>query len=161
MAGLLEPATYESRKCRFGNPVDRLLSHALSNAESAIIQSRSRNGTEIPIIAMGTWEGSMKLPHRRHFLHLAAGVAALPAIAGIVKAGTRTSAPTRIAIAYAGAVMPPSQFLVQSPRNRVIRETWPDVRLVRDPTGAAIGKEAEFGYLGVQSFWRLPNTEQT
>jgi tripartite-type tricarboxylate transporter receptor subunit TctC len=28
----------------------------------------------------GSWEGTMKLPHRRQFLHLAAGAAALPAV---------------------------------------------------------------------------------
>jgi hypothetical protein len=36
---------------------------------------------------------AMKLPHRRQFLHLAAGVAALPAISSIVGAQTYPRAP--------------------------------------------------------------------
>jgi ABC-type nitrate/sulfonate/bicarbonate transport system substrate-binding protein len=115
-----------------------------------IFQSCSGNGrAEISIIAMGTWEASMKLP-RRKFLHLAAGAVALPAIAGIVKAENQNVGPrTRIAIAYAGAV----SASVAVPRaiaeeQGLFEKHGLDVRLVRDPTGAAIGKEAEFGYLG-------------
>jgi len=35
----------------------------------------------------------MKLPHRRHFLHLAAGAAALPAASRIARADTYPSRP--------------------------------------------------------------------
>ena len=41
----------------------------------------------------------MKLP-RRQFLHLAAGAAALPAVAGIAKAETYPARPLRMIIGY-------------------------------------------------------------
>ena len=40
----------------------------------------------------------MKLPHRRHFLHLAAGVAALPAASRNARAQTYPSRPVRIVV---------------------------------------------------------------
>jgi tripartite-type tricarboxylate transporter receptor subunit TctC len=43
----------------------------------------------------------MKLPHRRQFLHLAAGVAALPAVSRIARAQTYPSRPVRIIVPYA------------------------------------------------------------
>jgi len=48
----------------------------------------------------------MKLPHRRKFLHLAAGVAALPAVSRIARAQTYPTRPVRIiASAAAGTAM--------------------------------------------------------
>ena len=46
----------------------------------------------------------MKLPHRRQFLHLAAGVAALPAASRVARAQTYPSRPVRIVVGF-----PPGQ----------------------------------------------------
>ena len=43
----------------------------------------------------------MKLPHRRHFLHLTAGAAALPAFSRIARAQTYPSRPVRIIVPFA------------------------------------------------------------
>jgi tripartite-type tricarboxylate transporter receptor subunit TctC len=43
----------------------------------------------------------MKLPHRRQFLHLAAGAAALPAVPSIVKAQTYPTRPVRLIVGAA------------------------------------------------------------
>jgi tripartite-type tricarboxylate transporter receptor subunit TctC len=43
----------------------------------------------------------MKLPHRRRFLHLAAGAAALPAVSRIASAQTYPSRPVRIIVGFA------------------------------------------------------------
>src|SRR5439155_13063683 len=45
----------------------------------------------------------MKLPHRRRFLHLAAGAAALPAVSRIARAQAYPSRPVRIIVGYAPA----------------------------------------------------------
>jgi tripartite-type tricarboxylate transporter receptor subunit TctC len=45
----------------------------------------------------------MKLPHRRQFLHLAAGAAALPAVSRVARAQTYPSRPVRIIIGFAPA----------------------------------------------------------
>jgi tripartite-type tricarboxylate transporter receptor subunit TctC len=42
----------------------------------------------------------MKLPHRRHFLHLAAGAAALPAVSRIARAQTYPTRPVRIIVTF-------------------------------------------------------------
>src|SRR5262249_3944211 len=42
----------------------------------------------------------MKLPHRRQFLHLAAGVAALPALSRIARAQAYPSRPVRIIVGF-------------------------------------------------------------
>src|SRR3984957_1737193 len=42
----------------------------------------------------------MKLPHRRQFLHLAAGAAALPACSGIARAQTYPTRPVRCIVGY-------------------------------------------------------------
>jgi tripartite-type tricarboxylate transporter receptor subunit TctC len=42
----------------------------------------------------------MKLPHRRHFLHLAAGAAALPALSRIAKAQTYPTRPVRVIVPF-------------------------------------------------------------
>ena len=38
----------------------------------------------------------MKLPHRRQFLHLAAGAAALPAVTGVARAQAYPTRPVRL-----------------------------------------------------------------
>ena len=43
----------------------------------------------------------MKLPHRRQFLHLAAGAAALPAVSRIARAQTYPTRPVRLIVAVA------------------------------------------------------------
>jgi hypothetical protein len=47
-----------------------------------------------------TLGGIMKLPHRRHFLHLAAGAAGLPALPRIAKAQAYPSRPVRIIVGF-------------------------------------------------------------
>src|SRR5271167_2082446 len=42
----------------------------------------------------------MKLPHRRQFLHLAAGAAALPALSGVARAQAYPSRPVRLIVGY-------------------------------------------------------------
>src|SRR5262245_36497302 len=42
----------------------------------------------------------MKLPHRRHFLHLAAGAAALPIVSGSARAQTYPSRPVRLIVGF-------------------------------------------------------------
>jgi tripartite-type tricarboxylate transporter receptor subunit TctC len=48
----------------------------------------------------------MKLPHRRQFLHLAAGVAALPAVSRIVSAQTYPTRPVRIIVGFSAGGSP-------------------------------------------------------
>jgi hypothetical protein len=43
----------------------------------------------------------MKLPHRRNFLHLAAGAAALPSVSRIARAQAYPSRPVRILVGFA------------------------------------------------------------
>jgi tripartite-type tricarboxylate transporter receptor subunit TctC len=45
----------------------------------------------------------MKLPHRRQFLHLALGAAALPAVSSITRAQTYPARPVRIIVPFAPA----------------------------------------------------------
>jgi tripartite-type tricarboxylate transporter receptor subunit TctC len=46
-------------------------------------------------------EGTMlKFPHRRQFLHLAAGAAALSAVSRIARAQTYPTRPVRLVVAY-------------------------------------------------------------
>ena len=42
----------------------------------------------------------MKLPHRRQFLHLAAGAAALPAVSRVARAQAYPSRPVRIIVGF-------------------------------------------------------------
>ncbi|HVD82863.1 MAG TPA: tripartite tricarboxylate transporter substrate binding protein, partial [Bradyrhizobium sp.] len=43
----------------------------------------------------------MKLPHRRQFLHLAAGAAALPGVSRVARAQAYPTRPVRIVVAFA------------------------------------------------------------
>ena len=43
----------------------------------------------------------MQLPHRRQFLHLAAGAVALPAVSGIARAQTYPTRPVRLIVGFA------------------------------------------------------------
>ena len=43
---------------------------------------------------------NLKLPHRRQFLHLAAGAAALPAVSRIAMAQTYPARPVRIVVCF-------------------------------------------------------------
>jgi hypothetical protein len=45
----------------------------------------------------------MKLPHRRQFLHLAAGAAALPTVSRVARAQTYPTKPVRLIVGYAPA----------------------------------------------------------
>jgi tripartite-type tricarboxylate transporter receptor subunit TctC len=45
----------------------------------------------------------MKLPHRRQFLHLAAGAAALPAVSRIARAQGYPSRPVRLVVPFGSA----------------------------------------------------------
>jgi hypothetical protein len=46
------------------------------------------------------WEGTLKLPHRRQFLHLAAGAAALPFAPHVARAQAYPSRPVRLVVGY-------------------------------------------------------------
>jgi tripartite-type tricarboxylate transporter receptor subunit TctC len=61
------------------------------------------------------WEGTMKLPHRRQFLHLAAGAAALPAVSGGAWAQAYPTRPVRIIVGFpaGGAATIVTRFLAQ------------------------------------------------
>ena len=48
----------------------------------------------------------MKLPHRRQFLHLAAGAGALPAVSRIAEAQTYPARPVRIIVGAAPGEQP-------------------------------------------------------
>jgi hypothetical protein len=52
-------------------------------------------------IALGRGEGNMKLPHRRQFLHLAAGAAALPVASRFALAQPYPARPVRILVGFA------------------------------------------------------------
>src|SRR5207248_2132511 len=47
------------------------------------------------------WEGTMKLPHRRQFLHLATGAAALPAMSRIARAQNYPTRPVHVLVGFA------------------------------------------------------------
>src|SRR5262245_16698198 len=47
------------------------------------------------------WENVMKLPHRRQFLHLAAGAAALPALSRVAPAQAYPTRPVTIIVPFA------------------------------------------------------------
>ena len=76
----------------------------------------------------------MKLPHRRQFLHLAAGAAALPAVARIARAQAYPSRPVRIIVGFAagGATDILARLLGQ-----VLSERLGQQFVIENRTGAA------------------------
>jgi tripartite-type tricarboxylate transporter receptor subunit TctC len=46
------------------------------------------------------WEGAMKFPHRRQFLHLAVGAATLPTVSRIARAQAYPTRPMRIVVGF-------------------------------------------------------------
>src|SRR5262249_2082142 len=48
-----------------------------------------------------TTEGSIRLPHRRQFLHLIAGTAAVPPVSGFARGQAYPARPVRIIVGYA------------------------------------------------------------
>jgi tripartite-type tricarboxylate transporter receptor subunit TctC len=50
----------------------------------------------------------MKLPHRRQFLHLAAGAAALPALPRVAQAQVYPTRPVRIVVGFPPVARPTS-----------------------------------------------------
>ena len=83
----------------------------------------------------------MKLPHRRQFLHLAAGAAALPAVSRIARAQTYPARPVRIIVGFAAGgnvdlfARLIGQWLSERLRQPFIVENRPGA-------GTAIGTEA-------------------
>jgi len=53
-----------------------------------------------PLVLRTIWENNMKLPHRRQFLHLAAGAASLPAASRIARAQAYPTRPVRIIVGF-------------------------------------------------------------
>src|SRR5262245_5236499 len=62
-----------------------------------LLQPRSLSGRHAICAA---WSTVMKLPHRRQFLHLAAGAAVLPAISSVARAQAYPTRPISIIIAF-------------------------------------------------------------
>jgi tripartite-type tricarboxylate transporter receptor subunit TctC len=83
----------------------------------------------------------MKLPHRRQFLHLAAGAAALPAVSRIAKAQTYPTRPVRIIVGFAagGGIDIIARLIGQSLSERLGQEFVIDNR---PGAGGNIGTEA-------------------
>jgi hypothetical protein len=50
------------------------------------------------VLQSDLWEGTMKFPHRRQFLHLVAGAAALPAVSQVAWAQAYPTRPVRIIV---------------------------------------------------------------
>src|SRR5499425_2866782 len=83
----------------------------------------------------------MKLPHRRQFLHLAAGAAALPAVSRIAKAQAYPSRPVRLVVPFPAAG--PSDVLARLYGQR-LSQRWNQPVVVENRVGATgtIGTEA-------------------
>src|SRR5438477_5798414 len=55
------------------------------------------------VVACNSERGAMQLPHRRQFLHLAAGAAALPAVSRVAWAQTYPTRSVRVIVPFAPA----------------------------------------------------------
>src|SRR5438874_13495822 len=62
--------------------------------------SRGECDTLLISAAQLLWEETVKLPHRRQFLHLAAGATALPVASRIARAQTYPNKPIRLIIGF-------------------------------------------------------------
>src|SRR5262249_52145930 len=76
------------------------------SARSRLYVEGQRPSRRVPhagmlVLESDFWEGTMKLPHRRRFLHLAAGTAALPAISRMAGAQSYPTRPITIIVPYA------------------------------------------------------------
>jgi tripartite-type tricarboxylate transporter receptor subunit TctC len=75
----------------------------------------------------------MKLPHRRKFLHLAAGAAALPAVSGIARAQTYPTRPVNVIVPFAaGGPTDVLGRIVSEQMSRTLGQTF----LIENVTGA-------------------------
>src|SRR6266511_4210233 len=82
----------------------------------------------------------MRLPHRRQFLHLAAGAAALPSVSGITRAQDRPSRPVRIIVGFtAGSATDITARLFAQKLN----EAWKTPVMVENIPGAGGSMGAE------------------
>jgi tripartite-type tricarboxylate transporter receptor subunit TctC len=83
----------------------------------------------------------VKLPHRRHFLHLAAGAAALPAVSRIAWADSYPSRPVHIIVGYPAGIAPDvvARLIAQSLSERLEK---PFIVENRPGAGSNIAAEA-------------------
>ena len=72
----------------------------------------------------------MKLPHRRQFLHLAAGAAALPAVSRIARAQAYPTRPVRLVVGFAAG------------RRSTSSRAWSDNRC---PSGSVSNSSSRIG----------------
>jgi tripartite-type tricarboxylate transporter receptor subunit TctC len=72
---------------------------------AAPLQKAITKARALPICEFILWEGyivtNVKLPHRRQFLHLAAGAAVLPAVSRVARAQAYPTRPVRIVVGFA------------------------------------------------------------
>src|SRR2546429_4340552 len=75
----------------------------------------------------------MKLPHRRQFLHLAAGAAALPSVSRIARAQDRPSRPVRIIVGFTAGS---ATDITAPPFAQKLNEAWKTPVTVENIPGA-------------------------
>ena len=67
----------------------------------------------------------MKLPHRRQFLHLAAGAVALPAVSRVARAQAYPTRPVRIIVGFAAGGTPDT--IATFDGAMVVGAAWPAI----------------------------------